>query len=162
RANGRGRMAGHAEALVEIGANDRLQVVDAVLEKVIRLGYHRMFDHDPLLGLQLFDEREHFFQRSDAILVAVDEQPGRWARGEEAEIEAIGRRRDGDEALDLRPAHQELHADPRTEGDAGDPTGTGLRADRLRPIERGGRVRKLALTVVEGALGASNAAKVEP
>ena len=116
----------------------------------------------PLLRLQLFDEGEDFLQRRDAVLVAVDEQARRRAWGQEAEVEAVGRRRDGDKALDLGTPHEELHADPRAEGDARDPAGARLGADRLSPVQRGGRVGKLALAVVEGALRAADPAEVEP
>ena len=51
----------------------------------------------------------------------MDDQAGRRAGGEEGEIVKVRRRRDRDEALDLRPAHQELHADPGAEGEPGDP-----------------------------------------
>ena len=158
---GGGRMARHAEPLVEIGADDGLQIVDAVLEEMVRLGDHRVLDQDALLGLQLLDQRQHLLERRDAVLVAMDEQAGRRAGGEEAEVEPVGRRGDGDEALDLRPAHQELHADPGAERDAGDPAGARLRADGLRPVEGGGGVRQLPLAVVERALGAPDAAEVE-
>src|SRR5262249_32308226 len=65
------------------------------------------------------------------------------------------------EALDLRPAHEELHADPGAEREAGDPAGAGLGIERLRPVEGGGGIRQLALAVIEAALAASDAAKVE-
>ena len=116
---------------------------------------------DALLGLQFLDQRHNLFQRRDAILVAMDEQAGRGAGRKKAVIEAVGGRRDRDEALDLRPAHQKLHADPGAKRDAGDPAGARLRADRLRPVEGGGGVRQFALTVVESALRPSNAAEVE-
>ena len=145
-------MTRHAETLVEIGADHRVQIVDAILEEVIGLGNNRVLDHDALLGLQFLDQGQNLFQRRDAILVAVDEQAGRGTGREKAEIEAVGRRGDRYESLDLRPAHQELHADPGAERDAGDPAGARLRADRLRPVERRGRVRQFALAVVEGAL----------
>ena len=90
-----------------------------------------------------------------------DEQAGRGAGGEKGEVEAVGGRRDRDEALDLRTAHQQLHADPGAEGDAGDPAGARFRADRLRPVERGRRVGQFALAVIESALRAADAAKIE-
>src|SRR6476659_3208138 len=89
------------------------------------------------------------------------EQPGGRAGREEREIEAVRGGRDRDEALDLGPAHQELHADPRAERYAGDPAGAGLRVDRLGPVERGGGVRELALAVVEIALAAADAPEIE-
>ena len=74
-------MTRHAEPLVEIGPDDRLQVVDAILEEVVGLGDHRVLDDDALLGLQLFDQREHFLQRRDAVLVAMDEEARTTGRG---------------------------------------------------------------------------------
>ena len=103
----------------------------------------------------------NLFQRRDAVLVAMDEQARRGAGGEKAKIEAVGGWGDRDEALNLRSAHQELHADPGAERDASDPAGARLRADRLRPVESGGGVRQFALTMVEGALRPSDAAEVE-
>ena len=103
----------------------------------------------------------HLLQRRDAILVAVDEQARGRAGREEAEVEAVGRRRDRDEALDLRPAHQKLHADPGAERDAGDPAGARLRADRSAPSRARGGVRQFALAVIESALRAADAAEIE-
>src|SRR5690606_16608386 len=71
------------------------------------------------------------------------------------------RRRDRDESLDLRASHQKLHADPRAKREAGDPAGARLGVDRLRPVERGGGVRKLANAVIERALAAADTAEVE-
>src|SRR5580692_2402029 len=76
-------------------------------------------------------------------------------RREEGEVIEIGRRRDRDESLNLRPAHQELHADPGAEREAGDPAGARFRVDGLRPIERGRRVRQFAGAMVERALAAT-------
>ena len=158
---GGGRVAGHAEALVEIGADRFLQVFHAVFEEVVGVGDHGVLDRDAFLGLQFLDQRLHFLERRDPILVAVNEQAGRRAGGEEAEVEAVGGRGDRDEAFDFRPPHQQLHADPRAERDAGDPAGARLGADRLRPVERGSRVGELALAVVECALRPADAAKIE-
>src|ERR1700728_3365663 len=154
-------MTRHAETLVEIGADDHVQFVDAILEEVIGLGDDRMLDEDALLGLQFLDQRQDLFQRRDAILVAVDKQPGRRAGGEKAEVEPVGWRRDRNEALNLGAAHQELHADPGAERHAGDPAGARLRADRLSPVEGGSSVRQFALAMVEGALRPTDAAEVE-
>jgi len=48
-----------------------------------------------------------------------------------------------DEAGDLRPAHQKLHADPRAEGKSGDPAGRGVRVIGLQPIQRGRGIAEL-------------------
>ena len=92
---------------------------------------------------------------------AMYEQAGGRAGGEEGEIEPVGGCGDRDEAFDLGTTHQELHADPCAEGDAGDPAGAGVRVDGLRPIERGCGVRQFALTVIERALTAADAAEIE-
>src|SRR3546814_8994910 len=62
----------------------------------------------------------HRVLRHHLVLVALNDQAGGGAGGEEAEVVHVGRRRHRDEAVDLRPAHQELHADPGAEGEAGD------------------------------------------
>src|SRR5215472_3239337 len=109
-------MARHAEALVEISAHHRLEILDAILEEMVRLGNDRMLDDDALLGLQLLDEGEHFLQRRDAILVPMHEQARRRTGGKKTVIETVGGRRYRDEALDFWPPHQKLHADPGSEG----------------------------------------------
>ena len=70
-------------------------------------------------------------------------------------------RGDRDEALDLRPAHQELHADPGAEGEAGDPAAARVGVHRLHPVERRRGIRQLARAVVELALATPDAAEVE-
>ena len=99
--------------------------------------------------------------RHHRVLVAMDDQAGRRAGREEREVVEIGGRRDRDEALDLRPAHQQLHADPGAEREAGDPAAARFRIDGLRPVERGGGIRQFAGAVVERALAAADAAEVE-
>ena len=59
------------------------------------------------------------------------------------------------------PAHQQLHADPGAEADAGDPGGLGLGMDLLDPVERAGGVGQLADAVVEHALALADAAEIE-
>ena len=154
-------MTWHPETLVQIGPDHRLQFVDAILEEVIGLGNDGVLDENALLSLQFLDQRLDLFQRRDAVLVAMHEQAGRGTGREKAEIETIGGRGDRDEAFNLRPAHQELHADPRAERDAGDPAGARFRADGLRPVEGGGCVRQFALAVIEGALRPPDAAEIE-
>ncbi len=66
-----------------------------------------------------------------------------------------------DEAFDLRAAHQKLHADPGAEGIAGNPAALRNRVQRLHPVERGGRVGQLAGAMVELALAAADATKIE-
>src|SRR5215475_2268317 len=48
-------------------------------------------------------------------------------RPEEREVVEVGGRRDRDEAFDLGTAHQELHADPGAEREAGNPAALGFR-----------------------------------
>ena len=88
-------------------------------------------------------------------------RPGGGAGRQEGEVVERRRRRDRDEALDLRAPHQKLHADPGAEREAGDPAGPRLGADGLRPIERRGGVRQFARAVIEVALRAADAAEVE-
>src|SRR5690606_27112714 len=80
---------------------------------------------------------------------------------QEGEIVEVFRGRDGDEALDLGAAHQELHADPGAIGDARDPAAAAFAVDGLEPVERRSRVGKLADTVIEHALAAAHAARIE-
>jgi hypothetical protein len=74
----------------------------------------------------------------------------------------VGWRADRDEALDLRTAHQKLHADPGAEGEARDPAALGLGVDGLCPVERGRGIGKFPGAVVERPLAAADAAEVEP
>src|SRR3546814_2391714 len=76
----------------------------------------------------------HRVLRHHLVLVALNDQAGGGAGGEEAEVVHVGRRRHRDEAVDLRPAHQELHADPGAEGEAGDPARLGVVVVGLQPV----------------------------
>jgi hypothetical protein len=60
----------------------------------------------PLLGLELLDRRRHVAIRHHRVFVAVDDQPGRRAGGEEGEVLEVRRRRDRNKAVDLGAAHQ--------------------------------------------------------
>src|SRR4029077_3204811 len=95
------------------------------------------------------------------VLVAVDDQAGGRAGRQEREIVEIGRRRDRDETLDLRSAHQKLHADPGAEREAGDPAAARLGVDGLRPVQRSCGIRQFADAVIEAALAPADAAEVE-
>jgi hypothetical protein len=70
-------------------------------------------------------------------------------------------RRDRDEAGDLGPAHQQLHADPGAEGKARDPAMLGVLVHRLQVVERRGGIGKLAHALVVLALAAAHAAEIE-
>ena len=120
-----------------------------------------MLDHDALLRFKLFDQAGDLLQRSHAVEIAVDKQAGGRAGGQERVVETVGRRRDRNEALDLGTPHQKLHPDPGTERHTGDPAGARLGIDGLSPVERGRRVRKLAGAVIERALAAADASKIE-
>src|SRR5262249_32621545 len=58
-------------------------------------------------------------------------------------------------------AHEQLHADPGSEREAGDPAGAGVRVVGLQPVERRCGVAELALTPVESSLGAADAPEVK-
>jgi len=132
-----------------------------VLGEVVGVGHHRVLDLDALLHLGLGRELAHRGRGYHAVLVAVDHQARGGTRGEEREVVEVGGRRHADEAVDLRPAHQELHGDPGAERDAGDPARGRIRLLQLQPVERGSRIRELARPVVEVALAAPHAAEVE-
>ena len=129
---------------------------------MVGAGDDLLVDHDALLGLELVDQTGDVLVRDHRVLVAVDDEAGRRAGRQERKVVKVRRRRDRDKALDLRPPHQELHADPGAERETGDPAAPRLRIDRLRPVERGGGVRQFAHAVVERALAPADAAKVEP
>src|ERR1700722_4709319 len=149
------------KALVEIGADRDHQRLDLAVEEMVGALHDLLLDHDALLGLELLDEAGHVLLRHHRILVAMDDQAGGRAGGEKREVVEVRGRRDRDEAFDLGPPHQELHADPGAEREAGDPAAPRLRIDRLRPVEGGGGIRQLAGAMVERALAAADAAEVE-
>src|SRR4051812_19156265 len=120
-----------------------------------------MLELHALLGLHLLDDADHVLHRGDPVFRAMDEKARGRAGSQEGEIIPIGHGGDRDEALDLRTAHEQLHADPRSEGDAGDPAGARVRVHGLSPIESRRRVREFALAVVESALAAADAAEIE-
>ena len=149
------------EALVEVAAANAHQLLGLAVEEVVRARDDFLVDDDAALGLQLVDERLHVLRLRHAVGIAMDDQAGRGAGREEGEVELAGGRGNRDEALDFRTAHQQLHADPGAERDAGDPAGARVRIDRLNPIERGRRIRQLVLAVIN-ALAAADAAEIEP
>ncbi len=156
-----GDARGIAEPLVQIGAHFRNQWLDPVFEEVVRAGHDGMFDHGALLGFQLINLLDHFLQRRHPVEIAVDEQARTRAGGEKGEVEAVGWRGDGDKTLDLGPAHEQLHRDPRTERRAGDPAGARGRINGLDPVERGGGVGKFSHSVIETTLAAPHATEIE-
>ena len=113
------------EPLVEI-ASDRLhQRLDLAVEEMVGAGNDLLLDDDAFLRLQLLDQVGDVARRHHRVLVAVDDQARRRARQEREVIKVCGRG-NGDKALDLRPPHQKLHANPRTEREAGGPAATRL------------------------------------
>src|SRR6185295_5157456 len=66
------------------------------------------------------------------------------------------------EALDLGPPHQHLHADPGAEGKAGDPAASRVWMHRLHPIERCRGIRQLTTAMIELALAPPYAPEIEP
>ena len=119
-------------------------------------------DRDALLLVQLADEDVRVPRRRHPVGGAVDDEARRRAGGEEREVVHVGRRRDADEAGDLGPPHQELHADPGAEREPRDPAVLGVLVHRLQVVERRGRVAELADALVVLALAAPDAAEVEP
>ena len=129
-------------------------------EHVIGALEHAVVDADALLGVQLVHQLAHGALGHQFVGIAVQHQPAAWAGGEEAEIVVVRRRRDADPAGNLRPAHQQLHADERAERVAGDPQAAVVRIHRLHPVERGGRVADLADAAVIATLAAPTPRKL--
>src|ERR1700735_4014473 len=157
----RRRLSGASEALVEIAADRGHQRFDFGVEEVVGAGNDLLLDDDAFLRLELLDQSRDVAMRHHRIFVAMDDKAGRRAGRKEGEVVKVRRRRDRDEALDFRPPHQKLHADPGAEGKACNPAGARLGIDRLHPVERRRRVRQFADAVVEAALAAPDAAEVE-
>src|SRR6266581_1385250 len=122
----RARLALGLETLVEIGADRLHQRVDLAVEEVVGARDHLLLDHDALLGLELVDKAADVLVRHDGILVAVNDHAGGGAGREKRKVVEVGGRGDRDEPLDFGPPHEELHADPGTEGETRDPAAPGL------------------------------------
>src|SRR5580700_9026372 len=150
-----------AQPLVEILADGSHQRLDLAVEEMIGAGDDLLLDDDAFLRLEFFNEVGDVARRHHRVLVAVDDQAGGRAGRQEREVVEIGRRRDRDETLDLRPAHQKLHADPGAEREACDPAAARLGVDGLRPVKRCCGIRQFADAVIEAALAAAYAAEVE-
>src|SRR5574338_1458242 len=118
-------------------------------------------DGDVPLRPQLVDELLHRAGRDDFVRFALDDDARGRTWREEAEVVHVRRRRDRDEAPDLRTPHQKLHAYPRAEADACDPGCLRFRVDALHPIESARRVAELADSVVEYALALADPAEIE-
>src|SRR5579875_257378 len=137
-------------------------MLDAILEEMIRAWYDRVLDQYAFLCLELFNKARNLLQRRDAILVSVHEKARRRTGCEKRKVEAVGGRCNGDEAFDLWPPHQELHSNPGTKRNSGNPTAARFRIDRLCPVKSRRGIGQFALTVIEAALRASDATKIEP
>lgn len=136
------------------------RVVIAVEEMVGAID-DAVVDPDAFLLVQATHEiRDGGFLHHVVFCTLNDEAVGRTG-GEEAEILSVRWRSDGDEALNFRAAHQELHPDPCAEGKAADPDIGGIGVDFLHPVERGSCIGKLAFAAIEDALRTANAAEVE-
>jgi hypothetical protein len=142
---------------------DRLhQIRDVLVEEVIgALDFH-LRDLDPALRIQPVDELLHVRLRRNLIIAPVHDQPGGRAGCQEREVIDVGRRRDGNERVDLRSPHQQLHSDPSTERKPGHPARLRARVHHLQPIERRRRIRQFADPAVENALAAPDPAEIEP
>ena len=70
-------------------------------------------------------------------------------------------RRYRNETANFGAAHQQLHADQRTEAEASDPRGLRFNMKALDPIQCSGCIGKLANAVVKLALAFANSAKIE-
>lgn len=141
---------------------DHFHQLDAVvLQEVVAALQHAVVDLDVLLFLELLRQFVDADDGDDVVLVAVHDQARRRAGRQEREIVDVGRRGDGDEARDFRPAHHQLHGHPGAEGKAADPATPRVRVMRLHPVQGRGGVRELALAVVEHALRAADATEIE-
>ena len=121
--------------------------LESIGEIMISAGDFAKIDLDVALMRQLGDESLDRVDRHDRVVIALQDQARGGAWGEKGEVVNIRRRGDHDKALDLRPAHQQLHADPGAERVASHPTLRGGRVGGLEPVERGRRIRQLALTL---------------
>jgi hypothetical protein len=139
----------------------RGKLVGAVLEEMVGAGDLAEVDLDIALVRQLVHQLLHRIDRHQRVGVALEDQPGRRAGGEKGEIVLVRRRRDRDERIDLRPPHQQLHADPGAERIARHPAGLGVGVVGLQPVERRRGVGQLALAAVEAALAAPDPAEIE-
>src|SRR4051794_15830514 len=111
----RGMLALDLEALVEISADRLHQRLDLAIEEMVGAGDDLLLDHDALLRFELLDKAADVLVGNYSVAIAVNNQPGGRAGRKEREVVEIGRRRDGNESLDFRPAHKQLHAYPGTE-----------------------------------------------
>src|SRR5271156_5157403 len=97
-----GRPSALSQPLVEITPDRGHQRLDLAVEEMVGAGNDLLLDDDALLRLELLHEIGHVAMRHDRVLVAVDDEAGRRAGSEERKVVEICRRRNGDEAFDLR------------------------------------------------------------
>src|SRR5919201_1427098 len=121
-----------AVARCERTLRDRVRFTSLSKCRPSESGNHRFWN----MGLELVDQPADILVRHDGVLVAVNDQAGGWTGREKRKIVEVGGWGNRDEPLDLGPAHEQLHPDPGTEGESGNPAAPGLGIDRLRPVER--------------------------
>ena len=107
---------------------------------MVRLGNFVVMNGDVLLRAQLIDQLLDRIWLHDRVTQTLNEDTAGGAGRQEREIVHVCGRRDGDEAADFGPAHQQLHADERAERYPRHPGGLRLRMDLLHPVERARRV----------------------
>src|SRR5437763_3403120 len=93
------RLGAGRQPLVEIGADRGHQRLELAVEEVVGALHDLLLDHDALLGLELLDQAADVLRRDHRVLVAVDDQAGGRAGGEERVVVEVGGRCDLDEAL---------------------------------------------------------------
>ena len=133
-----------------------------IAEEVVRAFDLGMRDGDALLLVQLGHQRRHILGRRNPIRRAVDDQPGRRAGREKTEIIKIGGRGDRHEPGDVRPPHQQLHADPGAEAETGHPAVPGILVHGLQVVQRRRGIAELADPLVIFALASPDTAEIEP
>jgi len=132
-----------------------------MLEEVVGSGNHIVMDSDMALSTELIDQLLRRGRRRYLIGLALDDNARRRAWRKESEVIEVGGRCNRDEALDLGPAHQQLHADPGAKADTRNPGRLCFGVDRLNPIKRARRIGQFANTIIENALAFAHAAEIE-
>src|SRR5262249_33426568 len=103
---------GGEEGAVKVALHMAGKGVHFVGEKMIRAGNHAVVNLNAALGGKLVGQFLHAGLGHDFIGLAGNDHAGGGAGGEEGEVEHVGRRSNGNEAINFRAAHEELHANP--------------------------------------------------
>jgi len=74
------------QPLVEVLVHRHHQILDLAVEEMVGADDHLLVDHDALLGLELVDQAGDILVRHHRVLVAVHDQAGRRAGGEERQF----------------------------------------------------------------------------